>query len=150
MSGSTVERVSAYLNVRGANEALTFYVSAFGAVEQYRLVDPTDGKVGHAEIKLGDDTIMLSDEFPDFGALAPEALGGSPVKMHLQVSDIDAFFARAIEAGATELRALKDEFHGHRSGLLADPFGHTWHVAERREEVSPQTMQQRWNDAVKE
>lgn len=147
MSGK-VEKVSAYLNVNGAADALAFYTSAFGAVERYRLIDPSDGKVGHAEIQLGDDIVMLSDEYPDFGALGPQALGGSPVKMHLLVDDVDAFFERATAAGATVLRALKDEFHGYRSGLLSDPFGHAWHVASRVEEVSPEQMQQRWNDAA--
>ncbi len=145
---SKVEQVSAYLNVKGAEKALAFYTDAFGAVERYRLTDPSDGKIGHAEMNLGGHIIMLSDEYPDFGALGPQALGGSPVKMYLLVEDVDAFFERATGAGATVVRAVKDEFHGYRSGLLSDPFGHAWHVATLKEKVAPATMQQRWNEAA--
>ncbi len=147
-NSAKVERVSAYLNVKGAEQALAFYTDAFGAVERYRLIDPADGKIGHAEIDLGGHIIMLSDEYPDFGALGPQALGGSPVKMYLLVDDVDAFIEQATGAGATVLRAVKDEFHGYRSGLLSDPFGHAWHIATLKEEVAPATMQQRWNEAA--
>lgn len=148
MSEQRIEQVSAYLNVAGASDALAFYCKAFGAVERYRLVDPQDGKVGHAEIQLGNAVVMLSDEFPDFGALGPHSIGGSPVKMHVVVDDVDAFFERAVGAGATVLRAVKNEFHGFRSGLLSDPFGHAWHIATQVETVTPEQMQQRWNDSA--
>jgi len=121
---------------------------AFGAVERFRLVDPTDGRIGHAELDLGGVVVMLSDEYPDFGATGPEALGGSPVKFHLAVEDADAAFARALMAGATELRPLTNEFHGHRQGMVVDPFGHSWSISSPVEDVSHAEMQSRWNLAM--
>ena len=139
-----------YIAVRGGAKAIDFYVEALGAVEKYRLVDPADGKVGHAELTLGDNTLMLSDEYPDFGALSPESLGGSPVKLHLYVDDADETFARAVQAGAIELRPVKDQFFGDRSGLIQDPFGHSWFIASKVEDVSPQEMQKRWAEGLAE
>lgn len=140
--------LSAYLCVRGAAAAIEFYKAAFGAEERFRLVDPADGRVGHAELSLGGARLMIADEYPDFGALAPESVGGSPVKLHLYVGDVDAVFARAVGLGATALRAPKDEFYGDRSGLLADPFGHAWFLATAGAPVSPAEMQARWNAAM--
>ena len=91
---------------------------------------------------------MLADEYPDWGALAPTSLGGTPVKLHLRVEDVDAFMKQAVAAGATELRAAKDEFFGERSGMLADPFGHHWHVSTHIEDVSPEEMQRRFTAAM--
>jgi len=88
----------------------------------------------------------VSDEYPDFGAVGPETVGGSPVKMHLEVADADAFVAKAVERGATVLRAVKKEFHGDRTGMVADPFGYSWFVASKAEDVSAEEMQERWND----
>jgi len=135
---------SPYLNIKGASDALQFYKQAFGAQENYRLIDPVDGRIGHAEFELGGMVFMLSDEYPDYGAVSPVTLGGSPVKFHLTVSDIDAYFANALEAGATTIRDVKEEFHGNRSGVLADPFGFSWHISQPIEELSAEEMQERW------
>jgi PhnB protein len=137
------QSVTAYLIVKRAAQALDFYARAFGAQELYRLAEP-GGRIGHSEFRIGDSLVMLADESPGFGALAPVSLGGSPVRMHLSVGDVDAFMRRAVAAGATELRAPKDEFYGERSGMLADPFGHQWHVSTPIEEVSPEEMQRRY------
>lgn len=140
--------LSPYITAKGAADAIKFYVDALGAVESFRLTDPGDGRIGHAEIKIGDDAIMISDEYPDFGALSPDTLGGTPVKLHVYVDDVDAVVAKALSLGATELRAVKDEFFGDRSGSFADPFGHVWMVATKTEDVSPEEMQKRWSDAM--
>ena len=134
--------VAPYLAIKNAAGALEFYKKAFGAVETYKLIIP-DGRVGHAEIRLGDSLIMLSDEFPEFGGKAPEALGGSPVSIHLYVDDVDAFFKRALAVGAHELKPIANQFYGDRSGQLQDPFGHLWWVATHREDVEPDEMQKR-------
>jgi PhnB protein len=134
--------VAPYLAIKSAASALEFYKKAFGAIETYKLVLP-DGRVGHAEIRLGDSLIMLSDEFPEFGGKAPEALGGSPVSIHLYVDDVDAFFNRAVAAGARELKPIADQFYGDRSGQIEDPFGHLWWVATHKEDVAPAEMQKR-------
>ncbi len=134
-----------YLTVAGAAEAIDFYVRAFGATLDYKLVDPADQRIGHAELLFGSTRVFLSDEYPDFGAVGPNALGGSPVKMHLEVDDADSFVNRAVEEGATLLRGVKLEFHGNRTGMVADPFGHSWFIASQAEQVSPQEMQNRWN-----
>lgn len=133
-----------YLVVKGAQSAIDFYVRAFGAVVDFRLIDPSDGRVGHAELQFGATRLFLADEYPDFGAVGPETIGGSPVKLHLDVADVDGFVANAVHHGATLLRPVKLEFHGHRTGLVADPFGYSWFIASRVEEVSPQEMQRRW------
>jgi PhnB protein len=134
--------VAPYLAIKNAASALEFYKQAFGASETYRLILP-DGRVGHAEIRLGDSLIMLSDEFPEFGGKAPETLGGSPVSIHLYVDDVDAVFRKALAAGARELKAVVDQFYGDRSGQLEDPFGHLWWVATHKEDVAPEEMQRR-------
>jgi len=141
-------RVCPYLVVKDCNDALAFYREAFGAVETYRLNDPVDGRIGHAEITIGETCLMLADEYPDFGALSPDSIGGSPVKMHLEVDDAEAFLERAVAAGATVLRPLRDEFFGHRTGLVADPFGYSWFIASKIEDVSAEEAQKRWNETV--
>ncbi|MEQ8747098.1 VOC family protein [Pyruvatibacter sp.] len=140
--------LSAYITVKGAADAIAFYAAAFGAVENYRLEDPDSGRIGHSEISIGTNIVMISDEYPDFGAVSPDTLGGTPVKLHLYVEDVDAVFAQATKAGATELRPLKDEFHGDRTGTLMDPFGHIWMLASRVEEVTPAQMQKRWQEMM--
>ena len=137
----------AYLTVKDAAGAFDFYHAAFGAEELFRLVEP-GGKVGHAEIRIGNSTVMLSDEYPDFGALSPATVGGSPVKLHLYVEDADTFVARAVAAGATLLRPVADQFYGDRAGMIADPYGHSWQVATPKEQVSPAEMQRRWAAAL--
>jgi PhnB protein len=138
------QTATAYLCVRDAAAAIEFYARAFGAVELYRLTDP-GGRIGHAELRIGQSTIMLSDEFPDYGALSPQAIGGSPVKIHLQVDDVDAFARRAVAAGASLTRPVEDQFYGERSGKVADPFGLTWILSMRTEEVAPTEMQRRFD-----
>jgi PhnB protein len=134
--------VTPYLTVRKGAQALEFYKKAFGATETFRLTMP-DGRLGHAEIRLGDSLIMLSDEFPEYGCVAPETLGGSPVSIHLYVDDVDAFFKKALAAGAKERKPVMDQFYGDRSGQLEDPFGHLWWVATHREDVAPEELQRR-------
>jgi len=134
--------VTPYLAIKNAARALDFYEKAFGATVRYRLSMP-DGRVGHAEIELGDSVIMLADEFPEYGGKSPETLGGSPVSIHLYVPDVDAFFKRALAAGARERKRVEDQFYGDRSGQLEDPFGHLWWVATHKEDVPPDEMQKR-------
>lgn len=136
-----------YLVVADAARAIRFYVQAFGATESFRLAEPS-GKIGHAELRIGDSEFMLADEYPDFGALGPASVGGTPVAIHLYVADADATMARAEALGATTLRAAKDEFYGDRCGMLTDPFGHRWHIATRLQEVTPEEMQRRWSEAL--
>jgi PhnB protein len=140
------QALTPYLIVRNAAKAIEFYEKAFGAKEVFRLTEP-QGKIGHAELRIGESLFMLADEYPDFGALSPASIGGSPVSIHLYVEDVDRVVAGAAAAGATVLRAVKDEFYGDRAGMIVDPFGHKWHVATHAEDVSPQEMQRRW-DAV--
>ena len=134
--------VTPYLAIKNAAKALDFYQRAFGAVESYKLMMP-DGRVGHAEIRLGDSLIMLADEFPEYGGKAPDTLGGSPVSLHLYVEDVDAFVKKAVAAGAKERKPVTDQFYGDRSGQLEDPFGHLWWVATHKEDVAPDEMQKR-------
>jgi PhnB protein len=134
--------VTPYLIIRGAAEAIEFYQKSFGAIELFRFPAP-DGKIGHAEIKIGDSPIMIADEFADMGYNGPQSLGGSPVSIMLYVDDVDAVFKRAVEAGATVKEALQDKFYGDRMGTLTDPFGHRWHVATHKEDVSMEEMQRR-------
>src|SRR5262249_4597867 len=128
-----------YLSIRGAAKALDFYKRAFGATEVMRLAQP-DGRIGHAEVKIGDALIMLADEFPEMGFKSPQALGGSPVTIHFYVNDVDAVFKQALAAGAEARRPVADQFYGDRSGQLVDPFGHMWSIATHKEDVSPEEM----------
>jgi len=131
-----------YLTVADAAAAINFYIKAFGAQEIYRLTD-TDGRIGHAELRIGDSLVMLADEYPDFGALSPARLGGSPVKLHLDVESADQSVDAAVAAGAMLVRPVQDEFHGSRSGMIVDPFGHSWFIATKVEDVSVEEMQRR-------
>ncbi|NLD70146.1 MAG: VOC family protein [Limnobacter sp.] len=134
--------VNVYLCVDGAARALDFYKAAFGATETMR-IDQPDGRIGHAEIRIGDSTVMLSDEFPEMGATGPKSLGGSPVMLHVYVADADATVAAAVAAGATLVRPVADQFYGDRGGLVVDPFGHKWWVATRKEELSAEEIVER-------
>jgi PhnB protein len=134
--------VTPYLAIKNAAKALEFYKTAFGATETYKLMMP-DGRLGHAEISIGDSVIMMSDEFPEYGGNAPETLGGSPVSIHLYVEDVDAFFKKALAAGAKERKPVTDQFYGDRTGQLEDPFGHLWWVATHKEDVAPEEIQKR-------
>jgi PhnB protein len=137
------EGATPYLCVNGASDAIEFYKKAFGATEVYRLAEP-DGKIGHAEIRIGRAVIMLADEYPDLGHRSPKSLGGTPVKIHLYVEDVDAAVSRAYDAGAKILQPVKDEFYGDRNGSFEDPFGHIWFIATRKENVSPEEIQRRF------
>ena len=137
------QTLRAHATVHDAKAAIAFYAKAFGAVELFRLVEPA-GRVGHAEIKIGDSVLMLNDEYPDFGANSPASVGGSPVAVRIEVPDADAAFDRAVKAGATVVRPLQDEFYGDRMGMVACPFGYRWSLAMTKEQVSPAEMQKRW------
>ena len=134
--------VTPYLFCRDAARALEFYKRAFGATESFRLADPS-GKVMHAEIRLGDSTIMLADEFPEMNARSPQTIGGSPVLIHLYVQDVDGMVSQAVAAGAKVTRPVQDQFYGDRSGGLEDPFGHQWFVATHVEDVPPEELRKR-------
>ena len=142
------QAVTAYLAVKHAASAIDFYTRAFGAKEIMRLVDST-GKIGHAEIAIGGSSIMLSDEYPDYDAISPQTLGGSPVKIDLSVANVDQFVRQAVAAGATIVRPIADQFYGERSGQISDPFGYTWIVSTQTEAVSAEEMQRRFNEVMK-
>jgi PhnB protein len=131
-----------YLIIKEAAQAIEFYKKAFGATEVMRFAQP-DGRIGHAEIKIGDSRIMLADEFPEMGARSPQSLGGSPVSILLYVEDVDAQAKLAVAAGAKVVRPVKDQFYGDRSGSFEDPFGHQWHIATHVEDVAPDEMHKR-------
>jgi PhnB protein len=137
-----------YLIVRGAAEAIEFYKRAFGATEMLRMADP-QGRVGHAEIRIGDSVIMLADEHPAMGYRGPRSLGGSSVSILLYLDDVDAVFDRAVKAGAKALRPVADQFYGDRSGTLEDPFGHVWTIATHVEDVAPEELKRRADAAMK-
>jgi len=137
-----------YLIIKGAAEAIEFYKRAFGAAELLRMADP-QGRVGHAEIKIGDPVIMLADEHPAMGYRGPRSLGGSSVSILLYLEDVDAVFERALRAGAKAQRPVADQFYGDRSGTLEDPFGHVWTVATHVEDVPPEEMRRRAEAAMK-
>lgn len=134
--------------VNDAAAALEFYKAAFGAVELYRLIDPESGRVGHAEFTIGGQLMMIADEYPAFNK-SPSTLGGSATIFVLMVPNADEAFERALAAGATAVRPPKDQFYGHRSGCLRDPFGHEWMVQHEIEKVSPEEMQRRWDSMMK-
>lgn len=134
--------VTPYLTVKGAARALEFYEKAFGAKVLFRMDQP-DGKIGHAELQIGDSRVMLSDEAPELGVRSPLSVGGTPVSIHLYVEDVDETVARAIAAGANVTRPVADQFYGDRSGILADPFGHRWYVSTHTEDVPPDELERR-------
>jgi len=140
-------RVIPYLIVDGGTAAIDFYSSVLGATERMRMPAP-DGKIGHAELELGDSLIMLADEFPDMDARGPKAMGGTPVSLLVYVEDADAAFDRAIQAGAKSLQPVEDKFYGDRSGRFEDPFGHRWDVATHVEDVPPDEMAKRAAEAM--
>lgn len=134
--------VTPYLIVRGGGDAIEYYKKAFGAVELFRIPAP-GGKVGHAEIKIGDSVIMLADEHPPMGYNGPETIGGTPVSLMIYVEDVDGVFERAVTAGGTVKEALQDKFYGDRTGTVVDPFGHIWHIATHKEDVPMDEMERR-------
>src|SRR3989440_5307281 len=134
--------VTAYLSVQNAAQAIDFYKRAFGAKELLRMPGP-DGKIGHAEVMIGDSQVMLADEFPDMGFLGPQSRGGTTVQLHLYVKDVDATVEKALAAGGKLKRPIEDQFYGDRAGTLEDPFGHVWYVATHKEELSPAEIRRR-------
>jgi PhnB protein len=134
--------VTPYLIVDDARAAIDFYCSILGATERMRMPGP-DGRVGHAELELGNSVIMLADEHPEMDALGPKTVGGTPVTLHVYVEDVDAVFRKALDAGAEETQPLSDKFYGDRSGGFRDPFGHSWSVAMHVEDVPADEMQRR-------
>jgi PhnB protein len=140
-------RVIPYLIVSGAGDAIDFYTKVLGASERMRMPGP-NGKIGHAELELGDSVIMLADEFPDMGNRNPKAIGGSPVMISVYVENVDDVFDRALAEGATELRSVEDQFYGDRTGQFEDPFGHRWSVATHVEDVPPDEMEKRMTEVM--
>ena len=137
--------VTPHLIVSDAAKAIDFYKKAFGATELFRMAGP-GGKVIHAEIKIGNSPVMLADEFPEMGFRGPQSLCGSSVSIlhYLYVEDVDAYFSRAIAAGAKVLKPVQDQFYGDRSGTLTDPFGHVWTIATHKEDVSLEELHKRF------
>ena len=135
-------RLSPYLCVDGAARAIDFYTAVLGAIEKMRMDGP-DGKIGHAELALGDSVIMLADEYPDMGFLSTTRIGGTAVTLHTYVEDVDAVFEKALANGAKSLRPVENQFYGDRSGQFEDPFGHRWSVASHVEDVSPDEIARR-------
>ena len=140
--------VTPYLSVRGAAAAIEFYRKAFGAKEIMRMPGPT-GTIGHAEIEIGGSRIMLADEYPEIDFLSPASRGGTTVTIHLYVPDADKIMQRATEAGGTVVQPMKDQFYGDRTGSLRDPFGHVWHLATHKEDLSMAELKKRAEQAAK-
>ena len=137
-----------YLIIDGAAKALDFYKRIFGAVEKMRMPSP-GGKVGHAEITIGDSIIMLADEHPEIGARSPRAFGGSGVGIMLYVDDVDVTVKNAVAEGAKLVQKVEDKFYGDRTGTIEDPWGHTWHVGTHKEDVSEDEMKRRMASMAK-
>lgn len=140
--------VTPYLSVKNAGAALDFYRKALGAEEICRFAMP-DGRVGHAQIRVGDSNIMLADEFPEMKCIGPQTLGGTSVRLYLYVEDADSAFARAIGAGGTELSAVSDQFYGDRAGCFQDPFGHVWTLATNKESLTEEELKMRMSNLPK-
>jgi PhnB protein len=140
-------RVTPYLYVDGAAQAIEFYEQVLGAKQRGRLDGP-DGRVGHAELEIGDSIVMLADENPAIDIKGPKTLGGAPFAMHVYVEDVDAVFQAALDAGASSIRDVEDQFYGDRAGRFEDPFGHHWNVASHVEDVPPDEMERRAAEAM--
>jgi PhnB protein len=133
-----------YLRVKDAGRAIEFYKQAFGAVEKFRLTEPS-GRIGHCELLFGTTTLMLSEEYPEYGFLGPQSVGGTSVSIHLHLDDADAAIERAVAAGGAVIRPASDAFYGERSGTVRDPFGHEWMLGHSIEDVTPEEMQRRYD-----
>lgn len=140
--------VTPYLACRNAADAIDFYQRAFGAAELMRMPAP-GGRIGHAEVKIGDSRVMLADEHPQIDFVGPSSRGGSTVHLHLYVEDVDAMAERAVRAGAKLLRKVEDQFYGDRLGTVEDPFGHVWHLATHKEDLTDEEMRKRAEQAMK-
>lgn len=137
-----------YLRVKDAGRAIEFYKRAFGATEKFRLTEPS-GRIGHCELLFGNTTLMLSEEYPEYGFLGPQSIGGTSISIHLHLENADAAIERAVAAGATVLRPASDAFYGERSGTVRDPFGHEWMLGHSIEDVTPEEMQRRYDELMK-
>jgi|SRR5436853_6589212 len=144
----SVHELFPYLHVNGAAKAIDFYVAAFGAREKFRLAEPS-GRIGHAELDIGGTTLMLADEFPEYGIKGPHTIGGTAVTIHLHVDDADEVIRRAVAAGAQVESEPKDQFYGERSGRICDPFGHRWNIGHSIEDVTAEEMQRRYTAMMK-
>ena len=144
----SIRELFAYLHLEDAAKAIEFYTNAFGATEKFRLTEPS-GRIGHAELDFGGTTVMVSDEFPEYGIKGPRALGGTAVSIHIHVDDADEAVRRAAAAGAEIEMEPQDQFYGERSGVVRDPFGHRWNIGHSIEDVSHDEMQQRYTRMMK-
>lgn len=145
----SIHELFAYLHVSDAGRAVEFYNTAFGATEKFRLTEP-GGRIGHVELDFGGTTVMMSDEFPEYGIRGPQSIGATSVTIHIHVDDADETIRRAVAAGAEIEREPQDAFYGERSGCIRDPFGHRWNIGHSIEEVTPEEMQRRYADALPE
>ena len=144
MSDNKIIEAFPYLRVRDAKSAIEFYKQAFGAEEQFRLAEP-GGRIGHAQLSFGSFTVMVSDEYPEYGIQGPEAYGGTGSSVHLHVDDVDAMTKQAEQAGAKVIMEPKDQFYGERAAKVLDPFGHEWLLGSNIEDIEPEEMQRRFN-----
>jgi uncharacterized glyoxalase superfamily protein PhnB len=142
-----VHDVYPYLRLQRCAEAIEFYKRAFDATELFRLAEPS-GRIGHAEIRIGNTTLMLADEYPEYGIVGPQTLGGTTFAMHLHVDNADAWMERAVQAGAVVTRPAADAFYGERSGAVRDPFGHEWLLGHETEQVPVEEMQRRYTQLM--
>ncbi len=140
-------QVTPYLCIDGASAAIDFYKDVLGATERMRMPAP-GGKIGHAELQMGDSVVMLADEHPDIGFRSPKAIGGTPVTISVYVEDVDEVLDRAVKSGAKILRPAENQFYGDRTGQIEDPFGHRWSVATHIEDVTPDEMAKRAAQAM--
>ena len=141
--------VTPYLACGDAARAIDFYKKAFGAIEVMRMPGP-DGKIGHAEVKIGDSRVMLTDEYREMDFLSPMTRGGTTVHIHLYIADADKVAERAVGAGAKLVQPVQDKFYGDRTGTVRDPFGHVWHLATHTEDLSMAELRKRGEKAIKE
>ena len=139
--------ITPFMTVRDAARAIEFYKQAFGAKERGVMKGP-EGKVMHAELVIGDSIIMLADEFPDFGSLSPQSIGGSGTGLHIYIEDVDSAFDRAVKAGATVEMPVADMFWGDRYGKLRDPFGHKWSIGTHKADLSMEEMKKGMDEAM--
>ena len=140
----SLSAITPYLTVKGAEAAMDFYKNIFDAKEVGRLIMQPGNKIGHAELAFGNAVLYLAEENPAWGNISPTTVGGSPVTIALRVNDVDAIFQHAVEAGATVLEGVKDQFYGDRAGTIEDPFGHVWTIATHKEDVSPEEIHKRF------
>ena len=140
---NAIHEVFAYLRVSNTAQAIEFYAQAFGGVEQFRLTEP-GGRIGHAQVRIGPATVMLSDEYPEHGMLGPTGDSRPSVLLHIHCDDVDQLLAQAVKAGATVVRPLTDHFYGERSATVRDPFGHEWMLGAQIEALTPDEMQRRY------